>query len=95
MPPSRALGAAQGFLQRGANGGDVGTVPPLPGASLCEGCAAPAPAESLCSPSPRPPDPPGLAAARVGQVGKQRKAAGAALTMVPMLYVAAGPMVWW
>lgn len=38
------------------------------------------------------PPSPVLAAARAG---KQRKAVGAVLTMVPMLYVAAGPMVWW
>lgn len=98
-PPTRPWG-----LHRASSSGGLtgvrGRCPLSPGPGCVGmvpggGCAAPAIAESSCSPSPRPPDPPGLAAARVGHVGKQRKAAGAALTMVPMLYVAAGPMVWW
>lgn len=61
------------------------------------GAAGDGAARGLCCSAPLPaaPDPPGPAAARMGRVGMQGKAAGAALTMVPMLYVAAGPMVWW
>lgn len=58
---------------------------PLPQDLACP-CALQAARGAGQGPLPR------LAAARAM---KQRKAVGAALTMVPMLYVAAGPMVWW
>lgn len=63
----------------------------------CLGPAGDDATQGLCcsAPLPQPQTPPGRLQLTWGRVGMQRKAMRAALTMVPMLYVAAGPMVWW
>jgi len=76
----------------------MGGSPLLPACGQSQAGAAlllpPPPAPGSPSPSPSPsfaPAPP----PRAARAGKQSPAAAAALTMVPMLYVAAGPRVWW